>query len=883
MLFIAPKLAKSAEKNEKCSFYARLSNKLCRVEKLSHSTTPFSSHDSSSDCKNDSILIVISGHREQSLVQEIFRFFGFYNLITVSSAQNAIRVLNTQHIDLLVCGVDLDDLDGWRLSRLVRSAVLKVNAELPIILLTDTWCERIAEVTAREFAIDLLVPVGKLDKQSVERCLNGRDQSKNLPTLLVVEDMVDTSDLVERVLGGQFNIQVAADGVEGLSAWLKNRHELVLLDLMLPNLSGRDVLEKIMEEDPGQPVVIMTANANAAQAEELMLIGASDFIQKPFRPAQIRKVCSLALRREDYLISHQQFATQVKSLADRERAYRDVNEKHQELLHNLQTVVMQLNRSLEIEFINYSWENLTGFSVNDSLGKRFVEFLDRKDQDMVNSIECALKDIILKREDSKDIELRLLSSSGEHIWVDMKVNRSNSQQGDVSLAICLDDITERKRAQEKLEYLAGHDSLTGLFNRHQFDETLKLLDYDARMSKTRHGLIYLDLDHFKVINDTFGHHQGDEVLREVAKIISKTISSGDTLCRLGGDEFAILVREVNSDQLIVIANRVQNAIGEYSFKAENHKTNLGCCIGISVVDGSVSSSEQYLMKADIALYVAKGRGRNLVHLYAPEDDESDELKNKIDWVAKVREAIKDNRLVMHFQPVLDVREGTIKYHESLVRMIGEDGNLIYPDSFIPNLENTGEIHLLDRHIIKLAITTLRQHPELKRIAINLSAQAFRDENLVPTIKESLYLTGVSAKSIIFELTESASLFNLNVTRRVITELNRIGCQFSIDDFGSGFSSFAYLKELPADFIKLDGSFIKKLDQDTTDQALVKSIIQVVQALGKETVAEYVENEQIYTLLKQFGIDFAQGYYIGRPVPVEDVNKKPKVVSLRSVS
>src|SRR5690606_8519809 len=216
---------------------------------------------------------------------------------------------------------------------------------------------------------------------------------------------------------------------------------------------------------------------------------------------------------------------------------------------------------------------------------------------------------------------------------------------------------------------------------------------------------------------------------------------------------------------------------------------------------------------------------NLIHQYDPQDSESDELRHNLNITQKIRKAIADDRLVLYYQPIVDVNRGEIAYYEALIRLREPDGDIIAPGHFIPSLEASGEMHLLDRWIIKLATRSLKQHPELKRIAINLSAQAFKDEQLVPSILATLKETGVNPKRITFELTESASLFNLSVTQKVIAQLHKLGCSFSVDDFGSGFSSFAYLKDLPADFIKLDGSFIQNLHQDEVDQSLVRSMIQ----------------------------------------------------------
>jgi len=287
-----------------------------------------------------------------------------------------------------------------------------------------------------------------------------------------------------------------------------------------------------------------------------------------------------------------------------------------------------------------------------------------------------------------------------------------------------------------------------------------------------------------------------------------------------------------------------------------------------LIDGSTNNAEEYLMRADIALYVAKGRGRNLIHQYDPLDSESEQLRHTINMSQTVRNAIAENRMTLYFQPIFDIKNNKISYYEALVRLVETDGRIIGPNNFIPALEAAGEMHLLDRWIIKLAINSLKEHPELIHIAINLSAQAFKDDNLVPTILENLTASGVSPTRITFELTESASLFNVHATQRIITKLHTLGCSFSVDDFGSGFSSFAYLKDLPADYIKLDGSFIQNLHRDKIDRTLVKSMIDVIQALGKKAVAEYVENEAILDILKSMGVDFVQGYHIGHPLPIE---------------
>ena len=818
------------------------------------------------------ILIVNYDPAAQQKIKHCLLPFGYSQLTIVDSAQKALHFLRTQTVDLIIADVDTPDLDGWRLSRLIRSGILNCRADLPIVIVASTWCERIAEVTAREYGIDYLLPLDHLDQlpDIIQILAREKKYQAPKPRLLVVEDSQDTSDLIERVLSANFDIEVAADGIEGLTAWTERRHDLVLLDVMLPNLSGRDILIGINKIDSRQPVVMMTAHTTIDQAEELMLLGAVDFLSKPFRAEKLRKVCDIAIRREDYLVSNEQFAERVKSLEEREREFRNLYENHHQLLDDLQSVVMELDEQLNIRFLNRTWETLMGYTLENSVGRPIEDFTFAEDSQDFLIFKTKMSAAIHEKKSNTEFELCLRDINQQRIWTQLKISRSTKSEDYSTLTVCLDNITERRKSQEQLQYLAMHDSLTGLYNRHYFESSLNQFVAEAARSDTQHGLVYLDLDHFKVVNDTFGHQKGDEVLREISSVLSQRVRTPDILCRLGGDEFAVLLRDVNAQTAQNFAREIQKIIGDFSFQLHEQRINLGCSVGVTLIDGSALTAEEHFVRADIALYVAKGRGRNLIHLYSEQDNESDQLRIRINISQKIRKAISEDRMVLYFQPIYDINEDRVSYYESLVRLREPDGTIVGPAEFIPALEAAGEMHLLDRWIIKLATHTLKDYPELNHIAINLSAQAFKDETLVPTILESLKATGVDPNRITFELTESASLFNLHITQRVIKELHELGCSFSVDDFGSGFSSFSYLRDLPADYIKLDGSFIQNLNKDTVDQALVKAMIQVIQALGKKAVAEYVENQEILDILKSMGIDFVQGFHIGRPIPVEQL-------------
>lgn len=831
------------------------------------------------------ILVVQNEAALNKRICEILLAAGYKHVTCVDCVRSGLGVLRTQPIEALICNIELQELDGWRLSRLVRSGVLRCRAEIPILLTMSTWCERIAEVTAREYGVNDLVSIDNLDElpAKLAPCLDiGYRQAK--PRVLVVEDEEDTANLIASILKHRFEVEIASDGRAGLDAWLKRQHDLILLDVMLPELSGPEVLHEIMAIKPNQPVVIMTAHAPVEQAEELLIKGAADFIRKPFRPDALRSVCEVAFRRDDYMVSNQQFAARVKSLSERESAYRKVSEAHKHLLNSLQTVVMELDDNFNITFLNDAWERMLGYEVKDSTNKPLKQFVSASEVINYSAIEARLRTILLGGEVSCELEVMLDDAVGQKRWAKLIVTRLISQdQPNAKLSVCLDDITHHKKDQQRLEYLAMHDSLTGLYNRHYLEKYLISLSTSAKSNPQTHGLIYLDLDYFKVINDTFGHHRGDNVLRQVSRLINDRIREADIVCRFGGDEFVIILSHLDANKTVQVAESIKSAISEHTFTIGKYARSLACSIGISFIDGSAKDSNLYLIQADTALFEAKRRGRNAVHVFNPSDGASDELRDNLEWSRYVRQAITEDRMTLHFQPIVKISTRETIYYEALVRMLDEDGSLVMPDRFIPALESTGEMALLDRWVIKRSIAMLSQYSLLKKIAINLSAQAFKDSELVSIITDALKANNVAAEAITFELTESASLLDIVETNKVISELHQLGCSFAIDDFGSGFSSFAYLKELPADYIKLDGSFIRNLHKDKVDRALVHSIIKVVKALGRQTVAEFVENEEILTFLEQNGVDYAQGYHLGKPLPIETLSGQDPLEDRRTSS
>jgi len=822
------------------------------------------------------LLLLNTNAERLSTLEKLLVENTLFNILVASSTRCAIEILKTETIDFVVSNINLDNFDGWRLARMVRSGVLKCSAETPFVIVANTWCEHLASATAREFGINRLIAFSEHEKLlsiiNDNKLSPLEDMEKS--SLLVIEDNPDTRHLVSRILTSRFVIDSAEDGESGLALWRKNNYSLVLLDVMLPGISGNEVLDVMMKEKPSQSVVIMTANHTMELAEELMLNGAADFVTKPFRAEQLRRVCETASRREDFIISNRQFADKVESLNQSRVQYKQISEQHQNLLDQLGSIIIELDDEGNINFLNKAWEKFTGYSITESHQRSLLDFME-KPQTAGSYISNELKIILSGSVKSHNFEFKLKNKFNEELWVEARFEITTSKDHKShSISGTIDNVTSRKKAQHDLEYLAMHDGLTGLYNRLYFESELKQFSATASRGNGPHALLYLDLDRFKIINDTLGHHHGDIVLRNISELISSRLRESDFIARIGGDEFALLFPNTNQGTALTLATNICKLLDDYQCKIEGKVFKVNCSIGIAEINGDEfakeeRAAEEYMKRADIALYAAKKQGRNLAHVYSQHDSLSKDLQASLEWARTLHQAVADDNLVLHFQPIYHIASKQIAYYEALVRL-ELDGKTIFPGEFIPALEREGDMSLLDRQVISKAICYLANHSGLTKIAINLSAQGFSDERLLPLIKEKLAEYQVNADRIIFELTESASLSNITATQKMIEKLSALGCAFSIDDFGTGFSTFSYLKQLPADSVKIDGSFIVDLATNPVDLALVKAIYEVATALGKKTVAEFVENEKTLNILADIGVTYAQGYHLSKPKPVSEL-------------
>lgn len=819
-------------------------------------------------------ILLVNDHADlRELLARILKKAGYTHIIEAADGNEAVKHLRLYPVDLLITDVHMPHLDGWRLARMVRSGLFPCSDATPIIAVSATFSDRIAETTAREFEINrfLSLPLknhGDLAATARE-LLTGLPAAVNKPRLLIIEDDPDTVILAMRMLRHRFDVEVVTDGLAGLNAWRERRHDLVLLDVMLPKMAGPEVLGNIINEYPRQAVVIMTADGSMERCKDLMLGGAVDFIPKPFHANQLRQICEMAVRRNDCLISNLQFSERTQTLKTVQDNYSEIADAHQRLLDNLSSVVFELDGQGGLRFLNRAWEGLSSHTVQESIGCFLYDFLHPDDRSQYRSV---IHSLAQGRKVRHEQEVRLLNKRGETLWteISLDIGRQHPGAGIDSIFGHLADITERKMAKQQLEHLAIHDSLTGLYNRRYFEISLEHMVAGSARSVSPHALLYIDLDHFQMVNDTLSHREGDIVLKEVAELLSSRTRDADLLCRIGGDEFAMLLAHTNPQQAVTVANSLINALNNYHYERDGHHITIGCSIGISIIDGSQPAGAKHLIQADKASFVAKNRGRNLVNIYNPADKDSDELRQCIDWAHRIRQAISENSLELYIQPIMELATGNINHFEALLRLRSADSpGIIAPGVFIPALEKAGQMHMLDRWVIKQAVELLSQHAWLAQLAVNLSGRAFADPELLSFIKEQLHTYEVAPNRVIFEITETASVANINQTQRMIHQLRRLGCHFALDDFGTGFCSFHYLRHLPADYLKLDGSYIKNIVENDLDRTMVRSMNEIAHLLGKKTIAECVETNEVLAYLKDIGVDYVQGHNIGHALPLED--------------
>ena len=533
-----------------------------------------------------------------------------------------------------------------------------------------------------------------------------------------------------------------------------------------------------------------------------------------------------------------------------------------------------------IEYANKKSEKVSGYSLTEMLGNKLESY--KSNNTPADVFEEIWSIAAEAGEWSGEIENRRKDGS-EH-WLKVYVAAVFDDENTISHYVVIsEDITDSRQLAQKLSYQATHDDLTGLINRAEFETRLAMKVENAKLNDSEHALCFLDLDQFKVINDTCGHIAGDELLRQLGKLLNGVMRRSDTLARLGGDEFAILVTDCNQRQAEKIANEVRELIEQFQFIWDSQVFTIGVSIGLTSINSQTINRTEALKQADTACYAAKNSGRNRVYIYQGHDKNLVQQEGEFKWVNEIKEALVDNRLVLYVQPIVTTSSNQLDSYEILVRLRGKNGQLSPPGAFLPPAERYNLSDKIDKWVIDHVFAWLEQHqadlPFLKQFAINLSGASVGHTEMLGYISSKLAKAKFDPAMIKFEITETAAIGNLRNANSFIKELTEIGCEFSLDDFGSGLSSFAYLKNLPVQSIKIDGMFVKDMLTDPLDFEMVKSINDIGHVMGLETIAEFVEDEQVWQKLRSIGVDYGQGYYLGVPEPIDTILEKAEGTSI----
>ncbi len=691
-------------------------------------------------------------------------------------------------------------------------------------------------------------------------------------TVLLIDHSPDDQRLISEELaqirGTPFALAIATTLAEGLARLKDGGIDVVILDLTLPDGLGLTNLLRVQPKAADVPVLVLVGMNDEDLGREAVERGALDYLIKQ---QLVGNLLDKALR----------YATErthtLLALKASETRYR-------ELYQNVVAGVFQSTPDGKFMSANPALVKLLGFSSEDELlgldiGRDLYMYPEDRDNWMRN---------IRQTGEIRNAETVLRRKDGAKIVVLENSRAVRGEHGEILyFEGTLTDITEAHELSRQLSYEASHDALTGLINRREFELRLLRAIESAQPGKRTHALCYLDLDNFKIINDTCGHIAGDELLRQLAAVLGDKVRSQDSLARLGGDEFGMLLHDCSLEDAEIVAKELLKAIDQFQFVWGASSFYIGASIGVVAIDSHQRRVTGVLSAADAACYAAKDQGRNRVHVYREDDSIVARRHGEMQWVARVKRALIERRFFLEAQPIVPIgaAAGASRPHyEVLVRLRDEYDRPVPPGAFMPAVERYNLASRLDRWVIGATFDWLRRNQgalaHADRFFINLSGDSLGDGELLEFITNGFKESDVSPQRVGFEITETVAVNNLTRANRIIDQLHRLGVAFGLDDFGSGVSSFAYLKALSVDLLKIDGLFVSNIATDPVDYEMVSSINRIGQVMGKRTVAESVEHTAVLDKLTQIGVDYAQGFALGLPVPIDEtlITVKPLRVS-----
>ncbi|MEZ5541259.1 MAG: EAL domain-containing protein [Pseudomonadota bacterium] len=554
-------------------------------------------------------------------------------------------------------------------------------------------------------------------------------------------------------------------------------------------------------------------------------------------------------------------------------------ERAQVTLGSIGDGVITTDLNGDIEYMNTVAEQSTGWRLEDARGNPIFSVFNVVDEKTYESPPDPSEYCLVKGRGITLAGNLLLMHRFRNQHMSVEVNVSpilDSNTNITGMVLVFHDVTKLRGLARKMSYQASHDSLTGLLNRREFENRLEQAIDNARREDNRYALCYLDLDNFKVVNDTCGHSAGDELLKQLTIKFRMQLREADTLARLGGDEFGILLEGCSIEHAQEVAESIRRIAENFRFVWDNTFFRIGVSIGLVPLTRTSGSLTDIMSAADSACYVAKEQGRNRIHIYQHNDEAVAERHGQMQWANRIQNVLEENRFRLYFQPIMQLHpavQGDKTHGEILIRMLDDNNSIVGPGAFLSSAERYLLMPAIDRWVIQntfrlLTLDNRRAERRIDTICINLSGQSLSDDRFMDFLISEIGNCGVRPGLLCFEITETAVITNLCTATKYIARLRELGCRLALDDFGVGLSSFSYLKNLPVDYLKLDGCFVQNMITDETDYAMVRAISQIGRTMNISTIAEYVENHATLQAVRDIGIDYAQGYYISKPVPVE---------------
>ncbi len=546
-------------------------------------------------------------------------------------------------------------------------------------------------------------------------------------------------------------------------------------------------------------------------------------------------------------------------------------ESAQITLQSIGDGVITTDAHLVIEYLNPVAEDLTGWRFEEAAGKHIDDIFRGFHEETCEPLENPLSVAIRRSRAIKSVRPTLLiKRDGNEMYIESTASPIRDGSGAVSGGVLVfHDVSESRELNRKLSYHASHDILTGLVNRREFEARLERALRSAKAREASYALCHVDVDQFKIINDSCGHSAGDALLGQVGALLKTKIRWRDTLSRLGGDEFGVLLESCSLEEALDMADQLRATVSAYKFVWEERTFRLGCSVGVVPISGESEDVATLLSAADSACAAAKEAGRNRVYSFQENDIDLMRRRKEMQWAARINNALEESRFELFRMTIQPLQvEDPGEHYELLLRMRDENGKIISPVDFINAAERYGLTPAIDRWVIENALRWLvseaDERERLTMCSINLSGQSLGDDKFLPFVIDQFHRSGIDAKKICFEITETAAIASFSQANRFIQALKELGCRFALDDFGTGLSSFGYLKHFPVDFLKIDGSFVKEILHDPIDREMVRSINEIGHLTGKQTIAEFAENEEIINMLRSLGVDYAQGYGIASP-------------------